>query len=1059
MRGDRHDEAKALFDELVELGAEERSERLALLSKTDPALAAELTSLLEADRKADELFRPVSELASRDVAAPAHELDEVLREALAERYELLGLLGEGGMGTVYVARDVRHDRQVALKTIHPGLTTTEVRERFEREIRVTAQLQHPHILPLHDSGEAAGLLYYVMPLVAGESLKERLKRKGRLPLAESLRIAREVASALGYAHERGVVHRDIKPGTILLSAGEAVVADFGIAKVLGDAGTRQMTQSGKAVGSPAYMSPEQSLGQPELDARTDVYSLGCVLYEMLAGEPPFTGATPLATIARSLREPPPPLSSRVQGIPGRIETAVHRALSKSREDRFASAEEFGRALEHWDHSEDPLEGAAGRRRGSRDRMILLLVVVLALAVGWRFVGRPGPEAPSPAGIESDIAVFPCIPGIPADSADASHVARMAALNLQGIPNLGAVPVHTSFRWWGAHHGGTSWWIEAANALGAQHVLRCSFLRAHPDRFEVRLELLDPLGSVDHASVVSGQAISPPVGLADSMTLAIVGALRPAVVLSDLGYRALSGHHVEAIRALLAGESAFQRGAWAAAQRHYSDALLIDSSFVLARWRLADIRRWTITATPADLRGLDSAAAEQLGQVDRMLLEARLLGHGPHQLEAYAAVVRQHPRDAYALLVYGDELFHRGPLWGVPLDSARTVLRQAARIDTFLIPAFDHLVQADIQLGDSASARLMLDQLNRLSALPPEVDIYLPALWEQAYLERFEPKAAAARRSHVFPVANPQDRQAVALAVRRGLSLGLGFTEAALGEILAEAEESRPAERITGLVAQGLAAFALGQPGRALAFFDSAAAIGGEEEAFQAAQWRVLPAALGLAGVLEAEQMAGRHALEVAASETADAESGRAVRALWSLGVSELREGDTVAARRRARRISDLAGTGDYAGLARLLDAALEASAGEYDSALETSAPLLRYDALGRLKQPFARSAAHLLRADWFERRGDLAAAAKELVWHENEDLEGMPAGAAQAAEVDWVFAAFARLRQARIALAMDDVEGACRHAGEVLRIWSRPEPPLETLVGEARQLQSEACDT
>ncbi len=1056
MTRDRHDEIQALFDELVELGADERSERLALLSESDPTLAAEVALLLEADREADDLFRPLSELASPDTVEPTYELDDALREGLAERYELLDILGKGGMGTVYVADDLRHNRKVAVKTIHPGLTTTEVRERFEREIRIAAPLSHPHILPVHDSGNAAGVLYYVMPLVEGESLKERLKRMGRLQLAESLRIAREVASALSYAHEHGVVHRDIKPGNILLSAGEAVVADFGIAKALGEAGTEQMTQTGAAVGSPAYMSPEQSLGEHDLDARTDVYSLGCLVYEMLVGEPPFTGTTPLETIARSLREPPPPLRSRVEGIPPHIEAAVHRALSKSREDRFATAEEFGRALEHGDHFEDQPAGTA-RRRGSRERMVLLLVVVLALAAGWRFVRKPGPETSLPASIDSDIAVFPCSPGVPTDSGDASAIARMTALNLQGIPNLREVPVHTSFRWWDAHNTSASWWIEAANVLGAQHVLRCSLVRVPPDRYEVRLELLDPQGNVDHASVVGGQAISPPVGLADSLTLVIVGALRPAVVLSDLGYQALSGHHVEAIRALLAGEAAFQRGAWAAAQRHYTDALIIDSSFVLARWRLADIRRWTITATSADMRGLDSAVAEQLGQVDRMLLQARLLGHGPHQLEAYEAVIREHPKDAYALLIYGDELFHRGPLWGVPLDSARAVLRQAARIDTFLIPAFDHLVQADIQLGDSASARLALEQLNRLSALPPEVEIYLPALWEQAYLERFEPEAAAARRSDLFPVANPQNRYAVALAARRGLSLGLGATEAALGALLAEAEGSQPSERVTGRVAQGLAAFALGQPGRALAFFDSAAAIGDEEEVFQAAQWRVVPAALGLAGVSETEGAAGRGALEIAASDTAGTDSGRAMRALWSLGISELRKGDTVAARRRARRISDLAGAGDYAGLATLLTAALEASAGNYAAALKTSAPLIQYDALDKVEQPFARSAAHLLRADWFERSGDLAAASMELVCHENEDLEGLPAGAAQAAEVDWVFAAFARLRQARIALAMDNAEGACRHAAEVVRIWGRPEPPLETLVKEARQLRDEAC--
>jgi tetratricopeptide (TPR) repeat protein len=269
---------------------------------------------------------------------------EALHKELSDRYELEEVLGEGGMGTVYLARDRKHDRPVAIKTIHPDRTTQEVRKRFEREISITARLQHPHILPLLDSGVAGDTLYYVMPFAEGESLQQRLGREERLPLEEALQIAREVASALGYAHGRDVVHRDIKPGNIMLAGGSAVVTDFGIAKAIAEAGSERVTQAGLTMGSPAYMSPEQSSGERPVDGRSDIYSLGCVLYEMLAGEPPFTGQSPLAVIARSIREEAPPLRSKAEGVPPEVERAVHKALAKAPEDRFETAEAFAQAL-------------------------------------------------------------------------------------------------------------------------------------------------------------------------------------------------------------------------------------------------------------------------------------------------------------------------------------------------------------------------------------------------------------------------------------------------------------------------------------------------------------------------------------------------------------------------------------------------------------------------------------------------------------------------------------------------------------------------------------------
>jgi len=269
---------------------------------------------------------------------------EALHKELSDRYELAEVLGEGGMGTVYLARDRKHDRWVAIKTIHPERTNAEVRQRFQREIGITAQLQHPHILPLLDSGAAGETLYYVMPYVEGESLQSRLERDGMLSIEEAIPIAHDVAEALQHAHGRGVVHRDIKPGNIMLAGGNAVVTDFGIARAIAEAEGVRLTQTGLAIGSPAYMSPEQSTGERAADGRSDIYSLGCVLYEMLAGEPPFTGQSALEVIARSIREEAPPLGSKAEGVPPEVEGAVYKALAKVPEDRFETAEAFAQAL-------------------------------------------------------------------------------------------------------------------------------------------------------------------------------------------------------------------------------------------------------------------------------------------------------------------------------------------------------------------------------------------------------------------------------------------------------------------------------------------------------------------------------------------------------------------------------------------------------------------------------------------------------------------------------------------------------------------------------------------
>ena len=261
-------------------------------------------------------------------AHPCPSCRTASRYALADRYRIEGEIGAGGMATVYLAQDLRHDRKVALKLLRPELSAVIGAERFLAEIKLTANLQHPHILPLFDSGEADGFLFYVMPFVEGESLRSRLNREKQLPVPDAVRIATEVASALDYAHRHGVVHRDIKPENILIHDGRAMVADFGIALAASKAGGNRMTETGMSLGTPHYMSPEQAMGEREITARSDVYALGVVLYEMLTGDPPFSGSTAQAIVARVLTEAPRPILPQRHTIPPYVEAAVLTALEK-----------------------------------------------------------------------------------------------------------------------------------------------------------------------------------------------------------------------------------------------------------------------------------------------------------------------------------------------------------------------------------------------------------------------------------------------------------------------------------------------------------------------------------------------------------------------------------------------------------------------------------------------------------------------------------------------------------------------------------------------------------
>ncbi len=325
-----------------------------------------------------------------------------LNGALAGDYIVDRELGRGGMAMVYLARDVRHERFVALKTLRPEIAMALGRERFLREIKLAARLQHPNILPVYDSGDASGTLYYVMPFVEGESLRDRLEREPQLPIDDALLIAREVAEALTYAHSHDVVHRDIKPENIMLSGGHAIVTDFGIARAVSAAGGDKLTETGLAIGTPAYMPPEQAAGTGQVDRRSDIYSLACVLYETLAGQPPFTGPTAQAIMARHSLDSVPRLKIVREAIPDDLESVIERALEKVPADRYQTAEQFASALNTASTGAISRVTAARRRSGParfwrRPIPVAAAVLLVVGAAAWIVFGRRGNARPGAGG--------------------------------------------------------------------------------------------------------------------------------------------------------------------------------------------------------------------------------------------------------------------------------------------------------------------------------------------------------------------------------------------------------------------------------------------------------------------------------------------------------------------------------------------------------------------------------------------------------------------------------------------------------------------------------------
>lgn len=512
---------------------------------------------------------------------------ERLAAALGDRYTIEREIGAGGMATVYLATDLKHERQIALKVLRPELAASLGADRFLREVKITAGLNHPHILPLLDSGEVDGFLYYAMPYVTGETLRDRLAREKQLPVDDALQIAREVADALDYAHGRGVVHRDIKPENILLQSGHALVADFGIARAVTAAGGDHLTGTGIAVGTPTYMSPEQATASRDIDGRADQYSLGCVLYEMLAGQAVFTGPTVESIVRQHVVSAPPSVTNIRPEVPAGVVTALGRALAKTPADRFKTVGLFAEALVRNESS--PAGSAASRRR----RLFLALtgavvvVAVVSVLLLSRF-GRAGAPAPAAVALTS-IAVLPFenLSGAGPEAYFAGGLQNELLTELSKLATLTVIS-RTSVM---GYSGKNTPLRQIASELHVGSVVEAS-VQTNGQRLRVNVRLIDAATGADLWGQQYDRTIDDVFAIQSDIVQKVVTAV--GAVLTSRQRQGLAESptpNEEAYRLFLQGreyESRSGKKNWDIAQQLYERALALDPKFALAHGALSEV---------------------------------------------------------------------------------------------------------------------------------------------------------------------------------------------------------------------------------------------------------------------------------------------------------------------------------------------------------------------------------------------------------------------------------------------------------------------------------------
>jgi TolB-like protein len=979
------------------------------------------------------------------------DLLDRLRALLADRYAIERELGRGGMALVYLAQDRKHHRSVALKVFRPELAQALGPERFHREIAIAARLQHPNIVPLYDSGDADGILYYVMPYVEGESLRDRLDREKQLPIDDALRIAGEVADALSHAHSAGMVHRDIKPENVLLSAGHAAVTDFGIARAIGAAAGDRLTSTGITVGTPRYMSPEQAAGSADLDGRSDLYSLGCVLYEMLAGQTPFTGPTAESVLHQHLTADPAPVSQVRPTVPTPVVAVLRRALAKSPADRYATAAQFAESLAA--AAAAPLAPPAKATRRSRRGLVagaagvatLLMVIGYAVFRGQHAAGAVLPSA-------SSIAVMPLVPVAP-DTALARlgrELVVTLSANLDGVGGITTTDAITVLAQVGEGESvDPRRGAELARRLGARSVLHGTVLREGKNaRLDVALFDVDGLASLAHATVAG-----PPdniAALTDSATLALLKQVWRSGNPPVPSIAAVTTHSLPALRAYLEGERALTRAEFPEAVRAFDRAFAIDSTFWFAFWRSLYPHVYEGTRPDSATEAALLSHRDKLPEADRLVVEATLVaGTLSAQLAQLQEVTRRFPTYWPGWYDYGNLLVHWTPYLGTNVADARAALERTVELNPGFAEAWEHLMWTTLRQRDAPGGARVLRKLEGFATATgfrfnPDLIAYYHALSRLVASGGRDSAALVARDAqHVVAMYNaaPSEFLGVGFLIY-GFTRGqVQFNDAML------ARGPGPGLQAVAWVGDGFAQVARGAWDSALVAMDHWRRITPDSTA------PLVVYGLAVAGALLGEVESGR------ARALRPDGAGRPAPA-WAEGRAELAWLDGIEAYAsrdaggvgRARRQVQASGCRDADLLERSLAAFAADLAGNRVGAAHALAALewesadhARHSRTGR-HHPFINAVNRVFASRWLLAAGDTAGAKRLLTWYEAEFWdEHRFLGVANQA-----FAAPVLLELAAIADASGDTATAVADYRDLLQRYDMPRGEWVARVADVR---------
>jgi serine/threonine-protein kinase len=655
------------------------------------------------------------------------ELSDRLQAALGTAYRIEKELGGGGMSRVFVAEETRLGRRVVIKVLPPDLALEMRMDRFNREIQLSASLQHPHIVPLLAAGGADDLLYYTMPFVEGEALRSRLSREGELPVRDAVRILKDVADALAYAHARGVVHRDIKPDNVLLSGQHAVVADFGVAKAVSQAKTESgLTSVGVALGTPAYMAPEQAAGDPNIDARADIYAFGAMAYEMLTGRAPFAGLAPHQMLAAHVTEPVVPVTDRRATIPPALAELVMACLAKNPADRPQSANDLLQMLEAMGTPSgsmavtSPVATVRHVLRRPRNRWIAAAVMTLVLfaAAWWSF-------APSPAPVldPNRVAIAPFdVLGGPDLALWREGLVDVLSRSLDGAGPLRTASPTLVVRRWSSGHADAGSAQALGRELGARTVLFGGLIAAG-DSVQLTATVLDVLGPNVIAEIQLRERADRIDRLADSLTVRVLRELGRSRAIGLVRSASLGSHSLPALKAFLQGEQFLRRSEWDSSVTYLERAIALDSAFTLAWSHAGMAAGWQHRADDSVSRAYKLRAgalnhglapreslivqAESLAAVvyaGPLNLGVRLFGYGRRMIGTLDEAVRRYPNDPELWYMLGDARYHAGSLAGLSPRASLDAFDRAIALDSAFTPSYVHAIPLGLEFGGATAGR-------------------------------------------------------------------------------------------------------------------------------------------------------------------------------------------------------------------------------------------------------------------------------------------------------------------------------------------------------------------